>query len=952
MTPCPSDDELRRLLGGELVADSLTNHTDECAACQARLERLLEDPAASRWRSLLARTAPIADPAQLAATRLQSTVSFKPTEEGLLRRLKGHAQHRKAPVPAPSGYEVLQELGRGGMGVVYKARQTALKRLVALKVVGSGSWAGAEELARFRAEAEAVAHLHHPNIVQIYEVGEHEGRPFFSLEFVDGGSLADRLDGTPSPPRASAELVRTLALAMHAAHERGIVHRDLKPANILLEFSCDPSGSASALPDGSRLNDVVPKIADFGLAKRLGGDSHLTHTGSIIGTPSYMAPEQAGGQVHAIGPAADVYALGAILYELLTGWPPFNGATALETLQQVQSQTPVAPTRLQPKVPRDLETICLKCLEKEPHKRYATARALADDLGHFLAGEPIVARPATVWERTRKWAKRRPALAGLVFVLVAAPVILLGMGLWSYFELSASAAKLKQRNRDANEAVEDMYTKVAEEWLADEPQKDPLQKEFLEKALNYYERLTHEDSTDPEARRGAARAWFRVGQLRRIFRQTAEAAAAYARAIAIQEKLCEQFPAERVYRQDLANSYNWMGELRRDSRGSLADAESYYQKALALQQRLVGEEPGEADYRRDLARSRSNLGLVKMDTNRSDEAGSDFDRAVDLLEQLLRESPKNDVRHELARTLTNRGVFRRTHKRTEDAEADYRWAITLLQEVRRSGRFRVSCEYNLAILHVDLGNILLDKEDHDQALAELDQAEEILIRLVEDFPGRAHFRKKLARTYNSRGSALAETGEERPAEEDLRKAELLLRKLVVEDADEPEYLADLGKCVGNLGLLRFQQDNLAAADSHFREAVSLLGAARDRNPQRLDYLEALRDHWQNLAETRVRLGDCPGAVEAAVALAEVFPYRALGHYYGACFIARCVPLEEKAGDSNNAAHHADQAAALLRKALETHLKGGERLAKEEEPFERLAQRPGWAKLLHALPQRP
>jgi tetratricopeptide (TPR) repeat protein len=950
MTACPSDDELRRLLAEESAADSLTRHTDECAACQARLERLLEDPAANRWRSLMARTAPLADPAQLAATRLQSTVSFAPTEEGLLRRLKGHSQHRKPPVPAPPGYEVLQELGRGGMGVVYKARQTALKRLVALKVVGSGSWAGPEELARFRAEAEAVAHLHHPNIVQIYEIGEHEGRPFFSLEYVDGGSLADRLDGTPSPPRASAELVRTLALAMHAAHERGIVHRDLKPANILLEFSRDPSGSA--LPKGSRLNDVLPKIADFGLAKRLGGDSHLTHTGTIVGTPSYMAPEQAGGQVRAIGPAADVYALGAILYELLTGWPPFNGATALETLQQVQSQTPVAPTRLQPKVPRDLETICLKCLEKEPHKRYATARVLADDLGHFLAGEPIVARPASVWERTRKWAKRRPALAGLVLVLVVAPVMLGVTGILSYVKLSASAAKLKQRNRDANEAVEDMYTKVAEEWLADEPQKDPLQKEFLEKALNYYERLTHEDSTDPEARRGAARAWFRVGQLRRIFRQTAGAAAAYAQAIAIQEKLCEEFPAERVYRQDLANSYNWMGELRRDSRGSLADAESYYQRALDLQQRLVDEDPGEPDYRRELARSHSNLGLVKMDTDRFDEAGNDFDRAVDLLEHLLRESPKNDVRHELARTLTNRGVFRRTHKRPEDAEADYRWAITLLQDVRRSGRFRVSCEYNLAILHVDLGNILLDKEDHDQALAELDQAEEILIRLVEDFPGRAHFWKKLARTYNSRGSALAEMGEERPAQDDLHKAELLLRKLVAEDADEPEYVADLGKCVGNLGLLRFQQDNLAAAGSHFREAVSLLGAARDRNPQRLDYLEALRDHWQNLAETRVRLGDCAGVVEAALALAEVFPQRALGHYYGACFIARCVPLDEKAGDSNSAAHHVDQAATLLRKALEAHLTGDQRLAKEEEPFERLAQRPGWAELLRALPRRP
>lgn len=321
------------------------------------------------------------------------------------------------PFPYIPGYEILGELGRGGMGVVYKARQVGLSRFVALKMILVGAYAGTEEIARFRTEAESVARLKHPNIVQIHEIGEHSGMPYFSLEYCEGGSLATKLSGTPLPPLEAAKLVKTLALAVDAAHQKNIIHRDLKPHNVLLA------------------EDGTPKITDFGLAKKLntigdlagpgrqlGEDAGLTRSGAVMGTPSYMAPEQAAGKTKEIGPAADVYALGAILYECLTGRPPFKAATAVDTILQVLCDEAIPPARLNREIPRDLDTICLHCLQKEPPRRFLSALAVADDLGRYLAGEPIRARPVGLVERTVKWARKRPAAAALAAMVILALV--------------------------------------------------------------------------------------------------------------------------------------------------------------------------------------------------------------------------------------------------------------------------------------------------------------------------------------------------------------------------------------------------------------------------------------------------------------------------------------------------------------------------------------------------
>lgn len=329
-------------------------------------------------------------------------------------------------------YEILREVGRGGMGVVYQARDTQLSRVVALKMVLAGQFADDEEIQRFDEEARSAAALDHPGIVALYESGRCDGQPFFSMAYVEGPSLSQILEGGPLPPLAAVRLFRKIVSAVAYAHEHGVIHRDLKPANILLETGGQVSGKemSSGVVSGADPSLLNPKITDFGLAKRMGGESHLTASGQLLGTPLYMSPEQAAGRTREIGPAADIYALGAILYVMLTGRPPFASDNPVEVILQVLESDPPLPRRLCPEIPTDLECICLKCLEKVPDDRYRTANELADDVDRYLRREPIEARSPSPTQRMRRWMRRQPVLAWHViclgFLLALIQVIYVG----------------------------------------------------------------------------------------------------------------------------------------------------------------------------------------------------------------------------------------------------------------------------------------------------------------------------------------------------------------------------------------------------------------------------------------------------------------------------------------------------------------------------------------------
>jgi serine/threonine-protein kinase len=406
------------------ISDSGSSPEEVCRACPELLPEVRR-----RWRKMQALEAELEAVFPEEGTGSNGTAPF--------------AWQSGAELPEIPGYEVEALVGRGGMGLVYKTRHLRLNRLVALKMLITGSYAGPRERARFQRESEAVARLRHPNVVQVYDVGEHEGRPYFTMEFVDGGTLSQALAGTPQSSTKAAEAVATLARAVQAAHASGIIHRDLKPSNVLVT------------------GDGTLKVTDFGLAREIESEPDFTLTGTRIGTPSYMAPEQALGKASAMGPLIDVYALGAILYEALTGRPPFKAETAAETERQVISEEPVAPSRLNSRVPRDLETICLKCLQKDRQRRYVSAAALAGDLQRFAEGRPIEARPVGWGGRLWRWSRRKPAAAALVATALAFVGLALGGAMWIARQRSEQRTQIARQEGQATEAVKSAVEKAA-----------------------------------------------------------------------------------------------------------------------------------------------------------------------------------------------------------------------------------------------------------------------------------------------------------------------------------------------------------------------------------------------------------------------------------------------------------------------------------------------------------
>jgi serine/threonine-protein kinase len=761
--PCPPADDLRRFALGQMPdaeAERLELHLAQCRTCLTALQGLdVNDGLVETVRAGARGGTDIetgADEALIARIcRLRRSAAGSPGEDArenvavppmaVETPISGNAESPGEDTQATydflgppqepgeigrfGPYPVLKVLGTGGMGVVYLAQQTRPRRLVALKVVRAGPRADAARLARFRAEAEVAARVRHPNIVPVYEAGEHQGRPYFTMEYVDGGSLAQKLAAAPLAPRAAAELVETLARAMEAAHERGFVHRDLKPANVLLTA------------------DGTPKVTDFGLAKQLAIDLDAgpaaceTVSGAIIGTPSYMAPEQAWGKskIRTVGPAADLYALGVILYELLTGRPPFRGETAMDTLQMVVSEEPVPPRRLQPKVPRDLETVCLRCLHKAPNRRYPSALELADDLGRFLRGEPIRARPVGKVEQLHKWARRKPALAALLAVSVLSLAALVAGGLVYNARLQdaiqqaeAKQAETRRQYRRARDTLNRMLDRLPapgskDQRLAEVPRLRELQRGLLEDALAFYQDVLQQaDTSDPEVRRDAARAYGRTADVQQMLGQWEAAVANYRRAI----ELVEALPAEDRDTPDsqllLAGCYqNWGTAAAACGRPD--EAERLRRKALGILERLARARPDDPAVQSELAKVEHNLGALCHNT-RPAEAERHYSRAVAIRTALLHEHPEDEgCQAALGEDCQDLGLLYRAAGRQAEASTSFVKAEALLRPLVDRHPAEVSYALSLVALYVNWSYLLVNEGRSQEALDRLDRG----IRLVE-----------------------------------------------------------------------------------------------------------------------------------------------------------------------------------------------------------------------------
>ncbi len=722
-------------------------------------------------------------------------------------------------VPKVPGYELLSELGRGGMAVVYRARQLQPSRLVALKMLLAGGHAGGDQRARFQGETNAIARLQHPNIVGIFEVGFADNLPFFSMELVEGGSLSDRLAGIPQQPRQAAALVEVLARAVHYAHERGVVHRDLKPANILLSFSRDAESSERSAEDSaSPLNKVVPKIADFGLARmEQTGPTGLTMSGDVLGTPCYMAPEQATGAGHTVGLAADVWALGSILYEMLAGLPPFRAATVLETLEQIRTQEPLAPSRLQPRLPRDLETICLKCLAKEPSRRYASAALLADDLGRFLAGQPILARPTPHWERAWKWARRRPlASASLTLAALALASLL---GLWGWFTVRLGTERNRAENnaeqRDqqrlraesnedrAFEGIDRFLNRVADKQLAALPGLENVRRELLTEALKVSQAILEQEGSSVRARRQVALAYRRCARIYNVLQNAEQELYHHQQAVRLHRQLAEEFPDDPYYRYELSKDLRNLAVLHFNIHAHdwLEQTEKAAQESIELRQYLVDGYPDNDDYRASLPLTWVVMAKIRRRQGKLDVAEKMYRDALAVEEALVQRNPDSvPYRTQLVNTCHSLGILLYFRKELKEAERIWIRGRDVLKSLAKEPPLNPDILQKLAMAYNNLGILYLATNRPELALKAGQGGLEIHQRLARSHWSNPFHRGDVASALNNLGRIFDRLGKPDEAERHYEAACQKYRDLARDFPDRKPIGSDLAKSCTNLSV--------------------------------------------------------------------------------------------------------------------------------------------------------
>ncbi len=814
------------------------------------------------------------------------------------------------------GYEVLGVLGRGGMGVVYRARQVPLNRIVALKMILAGGHAQDEEKRRFLAEAEAIARVRHPGIVQVYDYGTHEGLPFFSLEYCEGGSLAERLAGTPLPPAEAAAMVEQLGRAVDAAHAAGIIHRDLKPANVM------------------RTHDGTPKITDFGLAKRVEGAGQ-TQSGALVGTPSYMAPEQALGR-RDVGPAVDVYALGAILYEALTGRPPFKASNVPETLLQVVAREPVPPRQLNAAVPRDLETVCLKCLRKEPARRYSRAVDLAEDLRRWRAGEPIRARPVSQAERVLKWVRRQPLVAGLLAVIVLGVVLAfvalrqeqvrtarqrdetreaLGRALEAEKEASDNLACARQ-------AVDECFGIAREDPDLQGEHLQKVRQVLLAKTLPFYRRFTSKRRDDPDLEATHADYLVRIALITGAIGSKAEALGELEQAREVIARSRAARPDDVGMQAAHADVLLWLGSVQHDT-GKSREALQSLNQARDLLGPLTAAHPGNIEYRDQLAHVLAVLGHVHRELGDPRHALECTTGAQVLLQKLSARRPgSRRFALPLASTWNTLGRIHRESGNLPQALRCYEQARDHLSRLSKAHPGSASVTVELGAVWNNIGRIQAETYKPREAIASFEQARGLQERLTLMYPAVTRYQADLARTYNNLALEYQYAKRMARALTSYEQARAVQTRLCQAHPEAVQLHIDLGGTnVGIASLLR-QTGRPKEALAPMAQAVQGLRATARRVPDHATCRQFLRNaHWERAmclgslgryrdalpdldesvhlssnpgerhycrvrrAEARVRSGDYPGAMEEMEQVAGEKKLDGPTLFYGACVVA-------------------------------------------------------------------
>lgn len=769
-------------------------------------------------------------------------------------------------LPAVMGdFQFVDRLGGGGMGVVYLARQLSLQRMVALKIIREDIAGDDDVHERFLREARIVARLEHPHIVRIHEAGEYEGRLFLALEYVSGGTLRTLLQGKLLAPREAAQLVETMARTIHFAHQQNVIHRDLKPANILLAHK----SNQEAAVDSVCLADLVPKITDFGLAVQLSGQDQLTSLGRIVGTPCYMAPEQASGREGWITPLVDVYALGVILYEALVGRPPFASDSDLETLRLVTQEEAVPPSRLQPKLPRDLEVICLKCLEKEPRRRYHSAEGLADDLQRFLRQEPIHARPTSGWEKAAKWMRRHPARTALVSVCVLATLLLgLVVGTYTYWlkealtesdqqrqlaednaaKANASAEAASKRKQLARQALDAMTSQVVEDWLLWRPNLEPAQLEFLAYALKQYELFAEETGQDEEGRAGVAEAYLRVGKINELLGHLDRSEHAITQATDLFAGLRRDFPDRESYRRIHANSLHHRG-IARQAMGEWLKADEDFRAAEKAWRGLVAEYPAKKTYQVHLATVITNHSVLLQRQGQLAEAVRLSTESLALWDRYLQPSPRDvaGMRGQ-AQALRTLGAAQRRLRRFQDAETSYRQAFEVTARLWKHDKTSIDYRSEFAYGHLSLALVFSDTGKNKEAEKLLRAGLAFYNGLVEERPNVLDYRHSRAKLRSVLGQELTKLRKYPEAEKIAREALAELEQLHKDYEKEREIKTTLGGCLTDLGDALQEQSQPQAAEACYTRAEGLLIAQLERESRHEDSRRHLLRAYRGLGK--------------------------------------------------------------------------------------------------------